>query len=283
MANTIAAAILPEILGELAVTSMGTISASMNNFTTKVELNPIAPASIINVPLITAASSALTNPASFEAGDSTATNIEITPAKIVCPIHATDAEMQRGTRAEWFLGKAMQTMQNKLVDLVFAPVTEANFGSAILDKTIANFTTADLPTIWAAAKNYGRRNLYLEGSHYAKCLPTTRESFDLAQNGAYGFDSFNLHNRWTGAGTDIIGFVADSTAIAIACGESYYDDDVLADLLMKESVMLPNGLTITLTKWVSRASRQVWYALETMFGAALGDSTAGEVIEGATD
>lgn len=283
MANTIDSGLILEILEESALTSLGTISAMMDAFTVKVTMSPIAPRSDVNVPLVTAASSALTNPASFEAGDSTAGTVTVTPAKIVCPIHATDAEMGKGTRAEWFIKKAMQTMQNKLVDLTMAPVTEANYGTAVVDVAAASFAASNLKTIWAAAKNFNRRNLILDGGHLAQILPTSLESFDLSTNGAYGFDSIQMHNRWTGAGTDIIGFCADESAIAIATGEAFYDNDVLNDLVMYEGVTLPNGMPVYLSKWISRAGRAVWYALETMYGAAAGDTSAGKVIEGATD
>ena len=283
MANTVNAGLISEILEEQAVTSMGTISGITDAFTAKVEINPVAPASTINVPLVTAAGTVLTNPSSFESGDSAAGVIAVLPAKIVVPIHATDAEMQKGTRAEWFIKKAMQTMQNKLVDLTLAPATVANFGAAVVDVAAASFAASHLKTILAAAKNYDVTNLFLDGAHLAQVTPTSGENFRLDENGAFGFDRIFKHNRWDGAGTDVFGFVAGSNAIAIGAGEPHYDDEVRNDLVMFEVVTLPNGIPVIFTKWISRSTRAVWYALETMYGAAAGDTTAGEIIEGATN
>lgn len=283
MANTINAGLIKEILHESAITSLGNVSAMLDACCFKVTVDPIAPRADVNVPLVTAASTALTNPSSFESGDSTAGVVSVTPAKIVCPIHATDAEMGSGTRAEWFIGKAMQTMQNALVDALLAPVTTGNFGTAVVDVAAASFATANLKTILAAAKDFDQVNLWLDGGHLAQITPTSTESFRLDQQGAYGFDRIFKHNRWDGAGTDVFGFCAGSNALAAASGDPYYDEDVVRDLDLFERVELPNGMPVILTKWVSRSGRAVWYALETMFGAAAGDTTAGKIIEGATN
>lgn len=283
MANTYDSGLVAEILHDTAITTLGDVCAAVDKFTLEVTADPMKPASTVNVPLVTAGASVLTNPASFESGDSTVGTVAVTAAHKSVPFHATSAEMNKGYRVKNLLQKNLQVLGNAVQDVIFAPITEANFGSAVFDNTAANFSSSDLPTIWAAGENFNQRHLFLDGAYYSKLLPTNAESFKPAETGAYGFDSINLNTRWDGAGTDIIGFLGDRSAVAVVASEPYMTDNVRADLSGLEQVTLPNGIVISLCSWVSRATRAEWCSVDLMIGAAAGDTDAGKVIEGGTD
>jgi hypothetical protein len=282
MANTYDSGLVQEILHDTAITTLGTVCANVDKFSHQVEIDPLKPLSTVNVPLVTAGSAVITNGANFEVGDSTVGNVQVTMAHKSVPFHATAAEMNAGHRVKNLLTKNLQVLGNAIQDIIFAPLTTTNFGTAGFDDTAANFTSADLPTIWTAAKEYTERNLWLDGAYYAKLLPTNAESFRPGETGAYGFDSINVNNRWDGAGAKVIGVVADRSAVAVASGEAYMPENVRNDLSGMESITLPNGIVISLCSWVSRATRAEWCSVDVMIGAAAGDTTAAEVIEDGT-
>ena len=97
---------------------------------------------------------------------------------------------------------------------------------------------------------------------------------------AFGFDGIYTQNRWTGATSATVGFVCDTTAIAVASGLG------LAlpanQFIATETTTLKNGLTVMTRVWFNTATRTTWAAHDLMFGAAVGDGTAGEMLSSAT-
>jgi len=271
MANTYDADLVHEILSDVAETTLGPVLAKVNSFSLEVATMPIAPKSAIRVPLVSAGSTVLTDANDFESGDGTVGEILVSPAQKSVPFHASNTEMQKGHRVRNLLQKNMQVLGNAIQDIIFAPLTAANYGAAVLDLAGADITKANLKTVWAAAQNFGRKNLILDGAPYSQLIPESTEQFKLTESGAYGFDSIMHSSRFDGAGTDVIGFVADQDAIAIAAGVPYVDDELEQELTGLEQVVLSNGMTVQLYSWVSTKTRAVWRSLDVMIGAAVGD------------
>lgn len=271
MANTYDADLVHEILHDVAITTLGPVLANINNFTLDVQTMPMAPRSAVRVPLVTAGSAVLTNADDFETGDGTVGEVLVQANQKSVPFHATNQEMQKGYRVRNLLQKNMQVLGNAIQDIIFAPLTTANYGAAVLDLAGADLAKANLKTIWAAAQDFGRKNLILDGAQYAGLIPTSTEDFSLAMNGAYGFDSITHSSRFTGAGTDVVGFVADQDAIAIVAGTPYVSEGVSQELTGLEEVVLSNGITVQFYSWVSTKTRAEWRSLDVMIGAAVGD------------
>lgn len=278
MANTYDADLVHEILHDVAITTLGPALAAINNFTLDVGTMPMAPRSATRVPLVTAGSAVLTNADSFEAGNGTVGEVLVSVDQKSVPFHATNQEMQKGYRVRNLLQKNMQVLANEITDVVFAPLLIATYGTAVLDLAGGAFTSANLKTIWTAAQNFGRKNLILDGALYAGLIPTSTDNFDPSVSGAYGFNSIMHNSRWTGADTAVVGFVADSDAIAIATGVPYVSEGVGQAMTGMEEVTLSNGLTVQLYSWISTATRTEWRSLEVMIGAAAGDPAKVELI-----
>ena len=283
MANTLSSDLIVDILSEVSITTLGPVLGIMDSFTTDLSADAVAPRSTFQVDCVTGGSTTLTNPDSFETGDSTVEARPVTGNHISQPFHVTAQQMNQGFRLKNLLAKNMQVFANSLHDIIMTPVTEAVYGTAVLDKTLATFTAADLPTIWAAGKNLPQKNLILEGSFYAKIMPTDTTKFNPADQGAYGFDRIAYSNRFTAAGTDVVGFLADPNALLVASGVPVMDEDVTNAMVGQEQVTLSNGLTVQLNSWVSTGTRAKWASLDVILGAAVGDAAAGMVIEGGTD
>lgn len=286
MANTFPSTLVSEIVHSTGLTSLGTVIGAVNSFAHDVAPDPVSPGSVIKVGITTGGSAAVENPTNYETGDSTKEQRNVTAIEINKSFHVSQAQLNKGHSLQSLIAKNMQIMANKCRDIVFAPITEANFGNAedTLDKTAAAFVPADLQTIWAAGKNFPERHLLLDGAYYAKLLPTDANSFRPGMPGAYGFDSIGMNNRWDGAQSGTIGFLGGRDALLIGSGEPVMDSALENALDSYEEVPLDGGLAIYVASWASLATRHRWMSLGLMLGADAGDTTAGKIIgDGVTD
>ena len=283
MANTINASLIKELLQDSkVVTTLGTrVAPLLDQLSVIVETDPVAPNANINVPVVSSGPTVQTNASNFESGDSTVGLCKVTAVQLTASFHMTNTENNTGYRLRWLIKKAMQQLCMAIVDKILAEVTTTNFGSAVLDSTAANFDSSDLATIWAGGngKNFLNHYLLLDGDYFAKLLPTTLESFRPETPGAFGFDSILVNNRWTGAGTGVIGFHFDDPAIAVGLGWPALNSTIAKDMLASENVMIEElGIPVQYNEWVARQGRTHWGSLDIMVGADAADTSAGELI-----
>lgn len=283
MANTINSSLVKELLQDSkVVTTLGTrVAPLLDQLSVIVETDPVAPNANINVPVVSSGPTVQTNATNFESGNSTVGLCQVTAVQLTASFHMTNDENNTGYRLRWLLKKAVQQLCLAIVDKILAEVTTTNFGNAVLDSTAANFSSTDLATIWAGnnGKNFLNHYLLLDGDYYAKLLPTTLESFRPETPGAFGFDSIRVHNRWTGAGSNIIGFHFDDPAIAVGMGFPALNSTIARDMLASENVMIEDlGIPVQYNEWVARNGRIHWGSLDIMVGADTADGSAGEVI-----
>jgi len=284
MANTFDAALVTDVLRDMAITTLQSRLAPLNAFTQDFSADEIAPRKTVQVPIATAGSTTQTNATNFESGDSTLDNVAVSVSQYSNSFTLTNAEINQGHRIQNIAKINLHKLANKIMDVALTPVTTTNFGAAVVDvDTAALVTSAELKTLWAALKDGDQRNLIVDGSIYANFLPSNLEAFNLASNGRntgiYGFDFFGYNNRWDGAGATIKGFACSPQAIAIASGVPA-NTPASSDMISQESVVIPDlGLSVQLNMWVSRASRDLWCSYDVMFGAAAGDTTALKIIK----
>ncbi len=283
MANTFPAALTAEFVADEAITTLGPILSAIGAFTYNVGVDRISPGSTVQVPVVTAGATAGTNPSSYETNaDSTKIAREVTVDQHSLSFHVTQAELNNGHRLRSLIGKNLQVIGNACRDAIFAPITAANYGAAILDSTAADFGASDLKTIWAAGKDFPTKNLIIDGAYFAKLLPTDANSLAPGAGGAYGFDSIAMNNRWTGAEAKTIGFFGAADSLAIASGEPVMDDEIQDLLSMYEAIELPGGLVAYVSSWTSLATRKRFMNISVMLGSAVGDATAGRIISDGT-
>jgi hypothetical protein len=278
MANTIPSTLVSEIVSEMALTTLGPVLGAVGAFSHTVAPDPVAPQTKIKVGISTATSAAVTNPTNYETGDTTQEQRDVTLNEVSKSFHVTQSELNKGHTLRSMIRKNMQTMANAARDIVFAPITEANYGAAVLDVTAANFVASDLQSLWAVCKDFPTKNLLIDGAYYAKLLPTNADSFRPGQSGAYGWDSIGYNNRWNGCQAGTIGFAGSMDALLIASGEPAMDSALLSQLDDYQEVPLDGGLTVFVAHWASTASRARWMSIGLMIGAAAGDKTSGRII-----
>jgi hypothetical protein len=279
--NTLASALVPDVVREAVITTGMKKLALLNAYSTDFGADELAPRKTVQVGKATDGSTTLTNPTDFEQGDSTLGSIAVTVNQYSQPFHLTNNELQSGHKLEKLVKANVVKFMNTIVDIALAPVTVANYGAAVFTGAANTFDIDDLKTIWGAGKDFDVKNLVLDGDYFAQFLPADKDSFAW-ENGAYGFDGFHLNTRWDGADTNVVGFNADPSALAVASGVPSLTPAVRAELFDSELIELPGlGLQIQMNHWASAKSRAEWMSLDVMFGAAAGDTDKLDIITSA--
>lgn len=284
MPNSFDPSLITDVLRDTAITVLQSRLAPLNAFSTDFSADEIAPRKTVQVPIATSGSTTLVNPSSFESGDSALDNVAVTVNQYAQPFHVSNNELQQGHRLERLAKINLHQLANRIIDVALAPVTEANFGAAVVDVNSADqFSPAELKTLWASLKDGDVRNVVLDGSLYAQFLPTNLESFNVAASGRnagmYGFDGFFYNNRFSGAGVSILGFACSPQAIAVASGLPA-SSPVDAAMLAQDVITIPDlGLSVQYNLWTSSATRSLWASYDVMFGAAKGDGSALKIVK----
>lgn len=269
MANTIATDLIVDALKSSAITTLQNRLAPLAAFSRDFGADNLRPRATVQVPLATGASAVQVNPASFETGDTTLSNVAVTVDQYSKSFHVSNDQAQSGIKLALLADVNLAALADKLMDVALAPLSAAGTsysGSA------ADFTSDDLQAGWADIAKSDTKSVILRGDYFAKFLPTNRESFAPGA-GAYGFDGFHLNTRWSGS---TAGIFCGPSAVAIASGVPANNG---GNLIASEVISVGNlGLQVQLNLWTSTASRSLWASYDVMFGAAAGDLAAAKLV-----
>ena len=120
------------------------------------------------------------------------------------------------------------------------------------------------------------RNLVIDGAYWARLIPQSLEGLPLTQGGAYmGFDGAWYNNRWTGAGTNVVGFACSPEAMVIAAGLPLEPPGASSQFASIGSAAIPEiNVQIQTSSWLKPGTRVQWQAYDLMLGVAACDTTA---------
>jgi hypothetical protein len=242
--------------------------------------DPMKPKTSVVFPKVTVGTTAQTNPTDWEQTTATVDLTTVSMNEYSVSFGITNAELQAGSRIEWLTRIHAAVMANKILDVCMAPLTTANFGTALGPYAATSFGPADLQTIRAAAKNYLIKNLIMDGDYIARLIPYDLESLAFTNGGSrQGFDAIYECNRWSGAGTDVIGAVVDTQAILVVSGLPLMPPGAGTQFAsISSEVAGETGIAIQTSSWFKPGTRIQYVAYDLILGAAANDTTAGEVI-----
>lgn len=294
MANSFDASLVTAVVAQRTPIILQQRLAPLANFTSDFsdEMMPMgsnnAPLRQIVLPVGVAAATVLTNPSNFEQGDTTVSAVTITPTYYSRPFHVTSQEQQVGHRLE----RLIDVNLHKLCDAIWAAtlsVVPTTFNSAaIAVSTTSNlFTTDGQQFLWGSLAKSRRKTLLLDGTLFAKFLPTTLESFGIgtdgtsAATGAYGWNGgiFNVSLADT-AKTNVKALALGDDAICVASAIPEVSEAVTHKMLARE--IIPGGelgISIAMHHWGSTVSRAEWMSFDVVFGSAAGAVTGGVIGE----
>lgn len=289
MANTLSASLLNDIILEETQVALQDKLAMWGAFSTNFSADMVqvpragqGPTSSIVIPFQTAASTTLTNPASFEAGDGTLTVKTLAASHYSQPFHITQVHRNSGYKIENLVRLNAHTLANKLNDVAMALVTVATYGAATVTSSAANFDETDLALLWAALEKADTKNVVLTGAYYAKFLPSDLRSFVPGQSsGAYGWAGFYHTSRMV-ADTNVVGFACAPTAMGIASCLPALDEE-FSRVIDQMTIPIPglDGFAVQFNKWLSVASRTQWASFDVVFGAGVIDTSALKILTSA--
>jgi hypothetical protein len=258
------------------ITTLTSVLAPLNAFSTKFSTDTIAPRATIIVPLATSANDTMTNPADFESGSVSLTGQNVVVDQLVQSWQVNDEDCQKGISFSQLDEINVKTFANKINDLVLATITTASFATASCNLTVSasNFSTTELKSLRKDVADYDVKTVVLSGECYSNFIGVNLQSYKLEQGSAiYGFDGFYENNRLDKCGIPCDGFVCSPTAIAIASGLPKVPNNNL--IQASETITLPKlGLSVLLETWFSTKTRTMWKSLRVMLGVAAGDTNA---------
>lgn len=275
-ANTIDSALIPDYMSDTAITVLNNRLAMLNSFALGIGVSPLAPRQTVQVSLASAGSTTQVNATNFETGDSTLDGQPVTVDQYSQTFHVTNAQVNQGIMLSRLAGVNANALANKISDAVTALFVVGNYANTAVTvgaDTAFTPTGGKLSLIYKAAKNFRLKNLLMDGGHLAYLIPTDKFAWGFGDNGAFGFDRISEHNRYTGATANSVGFVCAPEAVLIASGTPL--NLPTSEFLSQSVIQLAGGLSVVASSWYSRASRNVWMSYDVMFGAGVGDATAG--------
>lgn len=276
MANTFDASLVLDTMSERIITILGPLLAPLGSFSKDFTTDELFQEQSVKVKKFTEGGATQKNPTNFTGGGTKAVPVSVKVDHYSHPFNITSKEYNQGHRLEHAIDIELRTFANTILDVAFAPLTEANFTAmAIANQAV---TSDHLKTLWGQIANSPVKNAILDGPAFAKFLPSDKNSFTPGA-GAYGYDAFHLCTRWTGAEANTYGFVGGPDAIAVAAGIPQQVPN-LAQIVQSKLVDIPGlGLTVQLNLWASADTRALNASFDVMFGASVADGTAGRLIK----
>jgi hypothetical protein len=202
----------------------------------------------------------------FTAGDATLAPSSITHTLFTQPFGISQADYDDGARLEWLVQLNAQTIAAAISDQLSSVLTVANFGSAIVKKTAANFGVTDFEAMYSAVPTRDRA-IVLDTSYFARVKPLSWCP--------PGFSNVLEHTRWSAADTNVHGFVGDPRAIIVSYSAPTLFQPNKRKVMAEITFMIPQiGLQGTLSTYYLLSSRQLMGAISLYMGATVGDSNA---------
>lgn len=283
MANTIDANLVVDILSERVLTTLGNAVAPFGFFASDFSDQAAENRTSIQIPLVSAASTVLTDATDFEQTDATVGAVNVVMNQYTVPFGISNSDLQNGKRIEWLAEKSLQALGDKLKGVINERITSAYTNTAVTVAQ-ASFVEASAKSLWASLKS-GRKYLILDKTAFSQILPANTIAYQREADGTipniYGFDRVACDTYWTSVGVaNTYGFAATPNALAMASRTPTLAPQG-SNLVAQRNVSLPNGLTVQVNVWFSTKSRSLWSSYDVLFGAARGDVTALTVVKSA--
>jgi len=285
MARSLDADLVVDRLAEAVQEVLSEALAPVRAFSTDFGVDRLAPKRVVQVEKVTAAGSANTDPTNYEDDTSTTnTDVAVTPYEYSRTFTITNPEAQAGHRLMTKAKINAQALAQGVWDTVTVLCDPATFTNTKVTVAEASFAAAHRAALWGSLKNAMARHLILSGTAYATHLPTDKNSFQLSEQGAFGWAGIH-HATDFSANTAMgnnYGFACAPNAFACAAGLPVRPPGFEEDMVAAEVVTLEGlGLSVEQTVWFSRATRALWAGYSIMWGVAVGDATALTLVESA--
>jgi hypothetical protein len=278
MANTYDSDLLADRISERTITVLQNKLASLALYANDFGVAPMSPLSTVQVRTATVGGAGQTNPTNFESGDTTFVGNPVTVNHKSKSFHVTSAEINSGHKLEQSLDISLAVFADMIQAVINPLLVSGNFGTAFTG-VASTFDGDDAKDIWATIEKSPIKNLILAGAYYAKLMPSTKDNFDPSNRGVFGFDAIAHNSNWANGQANLVGFACNPQAINVASGIPIIGAGAQSLLFDSKEILIPNlGLTVQWNHWGSTTTRADWMSFDVMFGAGVGDTSAGKLM-----
>lgn len=271
-----------DVLADEAVVTLGESLAPLNAFsinalsmatrvgrnTVQVEKSGTAPAGTAN-----------DNRTDYQAESGANTNIAITVNEISFQQTITAPEQIQGHQFLTAIPELSKALGAAVWDKITALVLTGTYGTGVAG-TAGSITVANLQTLRTAVDS-NDCNLLIERVESAAIMPDDKNSFELAERGAYGYNQIHVVSNFTGGTANTYAMACTPAAMVMVGGAPQRDPQVIESIRRNgvyEQFTIPGlNLSAELTIWTDLQTRAMWMGLATCFGVAAGDAAAGSL------
>ncbi len=299
-ANTYSATLTTAFLIMGATTKLSPKFAAIKAFSRDVSVDPYKPLAT-GVMKFTSTlqdgSTTQTNATNFENTNSEVDAVQITVAQYSNGGSVDNADYNSGIRMEDISNAMLMGLGSKIMQVVMAPVTVANFpdsttiGPLVFALNPVSFGFAESRLAYAAVKFANTRNLILDTEYTAGLLnnPTYFQKSLEQQNGPghwsniFGWDNVFENTEWSAAGPNVHGLACDPQAVGVIAGLPLNNPQgIPGGILSVSTGVIPGAeMPIAVYMWFNTATRTYWLSFDSMVGASKLDGTAGKTIRSA--
>jgi hypothetical protein len=295
--NNFASGITTNFLIAGAITKLGPRCTALKAFARSNDVDPMKPLASGVLKFnssVQDGSDTMTNATDFTgasndggaAGDSVLTAPTIAVNQYSQPLHLTNAQFNSGIRMADLIEAKLGSFLSKIVQVVTAPITVANFNVLAPDTiSSAAFGFSDLASLQGKLQKSRIKNCILSGTYLAAISNTpgffqqagTIDGLEQAWR-AFGWDLIGLNTEWQGADPYVQGFACNPQAIGVICGLPLNAAD--NNVIQTGTAILP-GLEVAIQTnlWMDANARTMRATYDIMLGAELVDASAGIIIK----
>lgn len=280
MSNTLSTSLILDTLSKRTQTIIGNQLAPVGFFASDFSEDELNQGQAVQVPIATAGGTAQTNPTNWESGDSTIGNRPVVVSGYSVSFHLTPLQTNNSFRLAQLMDINVQNFVHAVSDAATAVFTGTHWTNFI--EAAATFSATNLKTIRAGIARSPQRNILLDPTYYANFLPASLSTEIGPKAGLSGFDAFAEVTRWSGAGTNVVGFAGGPQCVGYVSGLPRLDSNLKTAInATVTNVNIGGGkiLPVMLSTWTSLATRLQWASLDVMFGAGRLDNTKGYLIK----
>lgn len=283
--GTDSSTLLGTMLEQNTITVLQTMLGPLSAFVTEVSNDPMVPLKPTIIRVTTAGGTAQTNATSFEDTTNfvgTVVAKTVTPNRYTAGGYLTTTEYNSGNQmAQWSEIKA-QEIGEAILGVVNALIVTGTFTTDVQTIASAAFAWSDLNNIWGSLAKARVKNAILASTYVAKLLPTTKESLNALEGTPSGWNGMYVNDYWTGATANTQGFFCHPQAIGAVLGVPATPPTAAQAGLGQSTISIPGlGAVVQVNNWFNPATRSDWFTLDTVFGAAVVDATAGRILKSA--
>ena len=270
MPNSIDSALSTKQMATLAANILQAPLAPLNRIATIIPNAAIdQDRKTFTLPIVSSIAAKLTDPTSFQNGDTTLGVATVAAAHITRPAHLSNKERSQGLKLESLIPSLASQFAADVLALAVTQISAANYAAAVATVAPASFAMSHVSTL-AQAIAGTPRSLLLK----SQLMQNITASMSL-ENGNWFLPGFNggiFECDLSTASNSAQAVVATPEAIvfAIALPPNIPDGEIEV-----APIELPGiGVVGWLTRWTDRSSRAEWISVEALVGFAPGNPAA---------